>query len=600
MGTRIAAGMILVMACVLVYGQTRAFDYVFFDDPEHVSENHYLQLGLSAEGIRSAFTNAYVGNRAPMTWLTYQLDYALHGYSPGGYHLGNVLFHTANSLLLFTVLLYMTGALWPAFLTALLFAVHPLHVESVAWISERKDVVCAFFWITTVGVYAWYTRKPSFLRYAAVVFALILALLSKPMAVTLPCALLLLDVWPLNRYRFPLLSEENKATALRLMTEKIPLFGAVIAVSVLTILSQDASGAVSSTEGLPLFWRLANSVAGYVAYLKLTLWPVDLIPYYPHPGDSLPLATVALAVVLLLGLTAAAVWQVNKRPWLAVGWLWFLGTLAPVIGIVQVGGQAYADRYTYIPHIGLFVAIVWGIYGWVQTRPALARGATALALTASTMLGIVAWHQTALWKNSETLFLYTLEKSPDNAAAQTGLASYYKEQGDAAKARYYVDVILAKHPVHRIALTLEGIMDYEAGDYDSAVAVNRKALTLFADKVHFHTNLGNALLAQGKTAEAEAAYRDALAIDPDHPETLSNLGAIQIMNQEFENARESLRHSLEGNANSAATYTNLAVVELRLGNREEAEKLNRRALTLDPSYRKAKDFQRYLESPRVE
>ncbi len=351
---------LLAVVTLIAFQGVRNNDFVDFDDHGYVLENRHVQQGLTAQSIEWAFTTFDVSNWHPLTWISHMVDWSMYGHNPSGHHMTNLLLHAANGVLLFLLLIYMTGALWRSAIVAFLFALHPAHVESVAWISERKDVLCAFFWFATSIAYVWYVRKTSWKRLVWVVCGCACALLSKPMAVTLPFTLLLLDIWPLRRITF---STETRghwfATLWKLCVEKWPLFIMAVISSVITFKAQRVSGAVATVQSLPLADRICNAAISYWRYVRIMIWPDPLTPYYYYDGSHIIVgAAVLSAIAILLG--TAVCWRFRSvRPYCLVGWLWFLGTLLPVIGLVQVGGQSLAERYTYIPYVGLFIALVW-------------------------------------------------------------------------------------------------------------------------------------------------------------------------------------------------------------------------------------------------
>ncbi len=364
----------LVLATLTVYWQVGNYEFVNFDDDKYIIENFHVQKGLTRDSVIWAFTATHVSNWHPLTWLSHMLDFQLYGLNPSGHHLTNVFFHLVNTLLLFLVLKLMTGALWRSGLVAALFAVHPLHVESVVWVAERKDVLSTLFWMLTLWAYLGYTKRPGVKRYLVILLAFALGLMAKPMLVTLPFVLLLLDYWPLKRIELgqsaiglPAASQPstiaNKpgAQAFRLLLEKTPMFVLAAVSSVVTFIVQKSGGAVGALETYPFKIRMANALLSYVIYLKKMIWPQNLAVFYPHPGQSLPMWQAAGAGLLLVVVSIAVIRAGRRYPYLPVGWLWYVGTLVPVIGLVQVGDQAMADRYTYVSLIGLFIVVAWGV-----------------------------------------------------------------------------------------------------------------------------------------------------------------------------------------------------------------------------------------------
>jgi hypothetical protein len=489
-----------------IYGHVLQNELVDFDDLTYITSNPHVLTGLTGPNIRWAFTTNYAGNWHPLTWLSLQLDAQLFGPKPWAFHLTNLLLHCANSVLLFVVLRAMTGAVWRSAVVAALFAWHPLHVESVAWAAERKDVLSTFFWMLTLGVYFLYVRLPGwrrYLAYLAVCVCLALGLLAKPMLVTLPFVLLLLDFWPLGRLPPNKLQTPSSATAawklLRLFLEKVPLFTLVAASCLITWQAQQRGGAVQSLAQFPLSVRAANALVACVGYLGKMLFPVDLAAYYPHPRDSLTAGQVAGAGLLLLAVTIIAVGAVRHRPYLLVGWLWYLGTLVPVLGLVQVGDQAMADRYTYVPLIGIFVALTWAC------GDALARWRSAwlVLLPASAVLLVfcvlLTWLQVGFWHDSYSLWAHADEVTTDNVVAKYNLGVYFTRRDPEKAKEFYRDVVgiewnnldahnalgmlllsqgkYAEALEHQTAvLEIKAAASAEAGRWQEAIELQRRAL----------------------------------------------------------------------------------------------------------------------------
>ena len=528
------------MLTIAAYGASLGNGLTSYDDDVYVTANPHVQHGLSAESIRWAFTTRRAANWHPLTWISHIVDWSLWGPRPWGHHLTSLVLHAANAVLLFLILSRLTSDAWPSALVAALFAVHPLHVESVAWVAERKDVLSTTLWLAAIGAYARYAGAPKPRRMALVAAFMALALLSKPMAVTLPLTLLLLDVWPLRR------TGEGWR---RLVGEKLPLVLIAAASGVATLRAQRAGGAMASWTSFPLAERVGNALWSYTAYLGQTILPRRLAAFYPHaPVPAWKLATAAL---VLAAISALAFRLRRSHPFFAVGWLWYLVTLLPVIGIVQVGLQARADRYTYVPLIGIFVMIAWSVPAAMRRRATVAATAVVLALA------VVARAQAAVWKDSETLFAHALAVAGESATAHVDYGAAVEESGriDEALTHYERAVALdpGSRPAHnRIAgiLARRGRLDEAADHYldvlrripddpetlsnygivlakqgrlEDAIATFRRALAAGPeDPASLHTNLGNALLLSGRREEAIAEYDDALRLDPDDPETLRN------------------------------------------------------------------------------
>ena len=488
----------LVITTLVVYWQVKNHEFIGFDDVTYVTKNPHLQAGLSLEGITWAFTSERAGNWHPLTWLSHMLDIQVYGMAPGRHHLTNVLFHIMNTLLLFLVFRRMTGALWQSAFVAALFALHPLHVESVAWIAERKDVLSTFFWMLTMGAYVWYVERQGFLRYLPVLLFFILGLLAKPMLVTLPFVLLLLDYWPLSRFQFGHQNGniviQQKSVVIRLICEKIPLFALAAASCIVTLFAQQSGGAICSFSAFPINIRIANALVSYVGYIVKMLWPHQLAVLYPHPG-MLPWIQVIGACLLLVFISILAVMTLKRRPWLIVGWVWYIVTLVPVIGLVQVGSQAMADRYTYVPLIGIFIMIAWGIpellSGWRNRKIGLSTMAVACLL----VLMATTWFQVRYWANSVTLFERALAVTENNYVLHSNLG---------------------------VTLFSKGRVDEAIGHFHNAMRINPR----FAE---VHNNLGIILIRKGKLEEAVAHFREALRIKPGYVDVQNNLEKALVL-----------------------------------------------------------------------
>ena len=452
------------------------FEFLNYDDPLYVTANPHVQHGLSVEGVRWAFTTFTAANWHPLTWISLMLDASIGGPGPRVFHLTNLILHLANVLLLFFLLDRMTGRPRASAVTAALFAIHPLHVESVAWIAERKDVLSTLFLLLTLLAYAGYVERPGLQRRLAVVLLFALGLLAKPMLVTLPVLLLLLDAWPLRR----------RGPWSHLVIEKAPLLAMSIATGVMTIVAQQQAETVGTLAGYPLGVRVANAIVATATYLWKAVWPTGLAVFYPHPGAALAAWTVAASALVLAALTSWTICVRRSRPYLLFGWAWYLVTLAPVVGIVQVGWQARADRYTYIPLIGVFLGVVWAISEGFADRPALLSSMATAVLVA---LGIGAFVQAGYWRDSETLFRRALAVTDDNAVAHSNLGT---------------------------ALLRRNLLNEAQEHFAEAVRINPH----FAEA---HSNLGVTLGRQGRIDEAILEFRRALELQPDYPDARRNL-----------------------------------------------------------------------------
>ena len=597
----------LLLAVALVFGSTVGYGFVNFDDNDYVYDNPHLARGLSAEGVAWAFTTTYCGNWHPLTWLSYLLDYQLYGLAPWGYHLTNVLLHAAATIVLFLVLRRMTGDLWPSAFAAAVFAIHPLRAESVAWVAERKDVLSGLFFMLTLAAYASYVRRPfSLARYLAVIVLFALGLMAKPMLVTLPLVLLLLDYWPLGRMML----------RWRLVVEKLPLLALSAASCVVTPLAQGE--AVIELDLVPLSARIVNAMVSYAAYLSQLFCPLRLAAFYPYPPGGLPSGEVAGAIVLLSVITVGAVVGWRRWPWLPVGWFWYLGMLVPVIGLVQTGGQSMADRYTYLPEIGVVIALAWAakrvFWGWPQ------RGWVCGVLSALTIIAFSAYarQQTSYWRTSAALWSHALECStlpnalahynlglarfrdgrldeaiadyrealkikPDYVEAQVNLGVALCERGQAAEAIVHYRRALEIKPDYVAAYNNLGVALLGQGHVAEAIVQHEKALEIEPDDAPSHYNLGVALQHQGRAAQAIAQFEKALELKPNYAEAHNNIGWLLDAAGRGDEAIAEYQKALEINPNNAEARTNLGTSRARAGRIDEAIALYQRALESNPA-----------------
>lgn len=544
--THLLIGLLLIAATLAVYWPMWNQDFINLDDDLHVTENRYVQGGLTREGAIWAFTNvSQAGFWHPLTWLSLMVDHDLYGLKAGGYKFTNLLFHLTNTILLYLLLIMMTGKMWRSAFVAALFALHPLHVESVAWVTERKDVLSTMFWLLCLWAYLGYVEHPGWKKYSLILLTFTLGLMAKPMLVTLPFTLLLLDYWPLNRFHPPIGEAAAEAAsprplgnparaispALNLILEKLPLIFLSLAASAVAFLAESSrdnlarTGAVSSLDLLPIKLRLANILVSYVSYLGKTLWPQSLGVFYPHPGNSLPIWQIIGAGLLLLLISSGVLRYAKRNPYLLVGWLWYLGTLLPVIGLVQIGGQAMADHFTYVPLIGLFIMIAWGIpdllAGWRQRRLALALGASAI-ISAAIVLSCA---QVQLWENSRTLYEHTLKVTKNNLFIQNNLGVTLVENGRVAEAVSHYHEALKIAPNDPLVHNNLGMALALLGNTQDAIIHYSEALRIKPDYAEAHNNLGIVLAQQGRLQEAAAQFSAAVQLEPSNSAASDNLKA---------------------------------------------------------------------------
>ena len=593
--------LLLLSITLAAYWQIGDHEFTNYDDTLYVTYNSHVQQGLAGSGIIWAFTTTDEANWHPLTWLSHMLDCQLFGLNPRAHHLSSLLLHLANVVLLFAVLKRMTGALWKAAFVSALFALHPLHVELVAWVAERKDVLSTFFWFLTILAYTRYAERPTRARYLLTLIAFACGLMAKPMLVTLPFVLLLLDYWPLDRMAYS--SEGDKApktarkgtrspkprlTISRLVWEKTPLFALAAISSVVTFAVQRRAGAMSDMAVFPLWSRIANALVSYLRYIGKMIWPSDLAVLYPHPGTSLSLWWGAGAGLVVIGLSILFVRAGRRRPYLAVGWLWYVGTLVPVIGLIQVGIQAYADRYTYVPLIGLFIMIAWGVDDlagrWGQARTVLA----LLAATALSALTACTWIQVRHWKDSVSLFTHTIQVTARNYVAHNNLGNALADRGRLEEAISHYTETLRFKPDHAEAYYNWGMALIKQGKFDEAVDRFLRALSIKPDYADAHNNLGGALFTQGKMTEAANHFTDALRIKPDHEEAHYNLAVLLAVRGNIEEAIGHFSEHLRIRPNHADAHYNLGVLLAQRGKLQEAARHFSEALRLKPDFPEAR------------
>jgi len=557
-------------AVVLLYWQVSGFDFANIDDPQYVSENQVVGRGMSLEGLKWAFTEPHAANWHPLTWISHMLDVQIFGMKPGMHHLTNVFLHILNTIMLFLVLERMTGAMWRSAAVAALFALHPLHVESVAWISERKDVLSTLFWMLTLMGYLWYIRRRSVQRYLVVVILYALGLMSKPMLVTLPFVLLLLDYWPLNRLEAVENMDNRGSPGKRraerpasrwsglpdLVAEKIPLFVLAFASSIVTLYAQRSGGAMRTMAQIEFGPRVSNAVTSYVAYLGKMIWPANLAVFYPYP-DMKHLPWIVFCVIVIVLVSAGALYMRKKIPYFMVGWLWYLGTLLPVIGIVQVGDQSMADRYTYIPLVGIFFMIVWGlsdVFAQLRGRKIVLGCISAVVFP---LLMTSAWVQVGFWKNSGTLFKHALMVTENNYLAHGNLGVFLFNQGKVDEAiREYLEALRINPDFYLMYFDL-GVAYTKKNEAGRAIEYYEKGLRNKPDDIKALNFLGGLLAGVGRKDAAICRYNESLMIDPHQSSVYNDLGNTYMHKGDTRKAIECYQHAISESPGYAKSNNNL-------------------------------------------
>jgi protein O-mannosyl-transferase len=617
----------LALVVLIIYAQVAWFDFINIDDDAYVLENPFVSRGINFTNFKWALVAFHVSNWHPLTWMSHQLDASLFGLSAGGHHVVNVLFHIANSILLFFLIKRLTGAFWKSAIVAAVFAVHPAHVESVAWVAERKDVLSTLFWIATTWIYIRYTentKEKNFYWLAVALFALGLA--SKPMLVTLPFTLILLDYWALERF-----DRWNFKNLLPLFKEKIPFFVLTAASAAVTIWAQGAAGSIQSTELISVADRLQNAALAYAKYFAMLFYPANLGIWYPFDKNFNALA-VAAAALFIIAVTAFCIWQINRRKYLFVGWFWFLGTLVPVIGILQVGRQSHADRYTYVPYIGLSIAVVWLAAEIFERFKINEKAVAAVCGIVLLVFSVAAFRQTSYWRNSETLFTRTLavtsknyfvennfcnylekknrldeaaaqcraaiENDPTLAVAYNTYGTVLMRQNRAAEAKNNFEKTLELDPNYIMAHANLVVLATNQGDIDrarqylsNALAADRSTTKFFdsARLVDIYSNIAVAAMRQKRFDAAEEFFKKALEITPNNLDFRRNLASALNFQGKSGEAIKTLEEIIRQNPNFPEAYNTLGVIYAEQNRRAEAIAQFQKALQINPNFAPARN-----------
>lgn len=592
---------LLLAAGVAALGHVVGFDFIELDDGLYVTENRLVQGGITYAGVTGAFTKQNVGLWHPLTWLSHMLDCQLYDLNPSGHHLTSLMLHLLNTLLLFAFLRLATGDLWPSAFVAALFCLHPQHVESVAWVSSRKDVLSGLFWMLGLLAYLRYTESKRPWAYAAVFMAYLLGLMAKPMVITFPFVLLLLDVWPLNRLN-PAKGQSSSilARAKPLILEKVPLFVMTLLFTVTTLYASRTGGSLRTLDEFNLLNRILNPLAHYGHYLLKTVYPTGLGAPYVHSDAVLPLWQAGAGVAVLTLLTLLSLGLFRRAPYLLVGWLWFLGTFVPIIGVIPVGIQSVADRYTYIPLIGLFIMMGWSAKNAVPGASAWRRITAACAVAIVLVCGVSSRLQANHWRDNLAFNTRGLIINPDTDHAHSAMANALIDRGRYGEAIEFLEKAIRIGPNNPKNHNLMGVAHMMSGRLEVAMSYYKEALRLDAKNADAYSNFGNAILSGGDAQQAVEYFMRALELEPDHPDASSNIGGALLLLNQPEAARKHLIKAVEITPRDEITRVNLAVALFDLGERDRAMGECLTALRLNPDYEKARLFIEYMKEAPAE
>ncbi len=590
-------GVLLTVVTLALYYPVIHHPFVNYDDDGYVTDNAHIRYGLDADGIKWAFTTFHQANWHPVTWLSHELDFQMFELDPAGHHATNLLLHAVNVFLLFWILWQATGYSGRSLMVAALFALHPINVESVAWIAERKTVLSMLFFLLSLGAYRWYAREPRVSRYLVVALLFALGLMAKPQVITLPFVLLLWDYWPLQR-----MFVEGKSTSLAgrtaediparsfswLLLEKLPLLGLSAISAFITVKAQRAGGAMGIVTQQPFSIRLENAVLSYGRYLGKAFWPVHLAPMYPHPGSSLQIWQVAASLLLLLAVTAVVITE-RRRRYLFVGWFWFLGTLVPMIGLVQVGGQAMADRYAYLPFVGLFIMICWSVAERAGLRGLSIQWLVGPAVVVLLALSVLTYHQIGLWSDNLALWSYTLQVTTGNYEAEDGLGGALmslRQPEEAIKHFRAAVAINSSDPIGNLQLAMydqrNGRLPHAIEQYNKLVNLTQNAM----QRAELFSNLGFAYGALGDYAQARESFQAAVNLNPNHGRAWMGLGVVEQNSGDLNSAIQDYDRSVKAHPSDVA-YLLLARALEQSGRNSEAQSAIQKAKLLSPNFEQA-------------
>ena len=566
---------ILTVLTLSVYWQVHRYDFINYDDPVYITENHQVQSGITTDGFRWAFTTKYFGLWNPLVWLSFMVDHQLYGLKAGGYHVTNLILHLLSTLLLFWLFHRMTGAVWRSAFVAAFFALHPLHVESVAWVSERKDVLSAFFWMLTLCFYVYYTEKPAIKRYLLIVFSFVLALLSKPMVITLPVIMILLDYWPLRRF------ESRKGNLfLWQVKEKLPLIVLSVTAVLITYYTPSTH---KSYELLPLETRLANAPVAFVIYLVKTFWPHNMTIFYPFPSQ-IPVWKITVSLLFIILSSLIIILKTRRLPYLFVGWFWFIIAIAPAIGIIQIGDFAMTDRYHYLPSIGISIMLAWGIPSFIRNKPAEKKILLPLAVLVLMILAVLTWKQCDYWKSSVELWKHAVNVTKNNFLAYNNLAIALFAEGKNEQAIYYYNKAITIKPFEVVPYQNKAIVYAKTGQYNLAIDSYSEALRIKSDNSDAYYSRGALYHQLGRYQEAVEDFSSAIRLQPDNSLAYFNRGNALITLGRYQQAIDDFSKSISLKPDYVDAYNNRAFVYLSQKRYQEAVGDYSRAISLKPDY----------------
>ena len=586
----IAALIFLSLHIIALYWRVYGYDFVSLDD-SFIYENPHLKDGLSISNITWAFSNYTASLWIPVTWISFFLDYEIYGMNPGGYHITNVILHIFNTLLLFVILYQTTQKKWQSFFVAALFSCHPIHVESIAWITERKDVLSTFFLMLFLYTYLQYTKKENFVKYLTALFFFLLGLMSKPMLVTVPIVLILLDFWPLSRFK--------KTSKLRIFLEKIPFLYFSFMVSVVTILTQAKTGALIPLDSINLINRIENAVSSYIAYLVQLFLPINLAVVYPYE-QYFSFWEVFTKFAIFVAITTVFYRLHRKHPYLIVGWLWYVISLLPVIGIFQSGAQAHADRFVYVPFIGIYIILAWGTPHFLKVLKTPRVISTIMFFIVLPVLSTLTWFQISHWKDSITLYAHTLLVTDNNWLIENNYGMVLEENGKAKEATQHYEEAIKINPELSVPhLNLANNL-YRLGDFSEAEKHYKETIEVSTDKevtAKTHNRLAFIYQMQRKNSKAIKHYKEALRIKPDEVKALNNLAILYAQIGDFTSAATNFNRALEISPQDEETLNNLGLLSVKTGNVNKGILYFKEALKYNPAYKPAQNnLARYMDS----